>query len=117
MDQLDAFKAFEGLLAEQVGSLGGQGRVVVQQPGQAVAVVLVPVRALAGLEAVLVVHLHKLARLHQPGEQVGNLLAELSPAFLQVLHQQVGQGFRRGANALVHAGVAGQLVDEEDQRQ
>ena len=109
----------DGLLdggAEEVVAFGGDVRLVVAEPPFVHAELAVPLRALGGLDAVLALDLHQDALVRERVEGGRRLLAERAGVGVQVGDQQVGQRRHIGPDAGVHARVARQLADEEDER-
>ena len=116
VEDLDAGQRSLDGLAQPFGTLDAHGGRVVDHPVATGSELGFPVAAFLRLQAVLVVQLHQRAGVHQFGQERRQAAAQGGAVACQVLHQQVGQHLWIGANPAVHAGVAGQLADQEHQR-
>ena len=101
--------------AQQLGALAAHPGRIVDQLRLPVTELRLPLAALPGLQAVLVIELHERAG----GDELIELLRQLTPQRCAVLgeirHQEVGKYCRRGPNADVDAGLTGKFANQEDQ--
>ena len=87
-------------------AVAGQAAIIRVDAGAAVAEIVPPLGALAGLQTVLLAQLHQLALADQLAQQCRHTLAEIAAAGRQIFHQQVGQVCGGGT----HAGGRGAIA-------
>ena len=100
---------------QKLGAFAAHPGGIVDQTGLPVAEFRLPLAALAGLQAVLVIEFHQRTRRHQAIQQLREPAPQRGAILCQVLDQQIGQGIRRGSNPDIDAGLSGKLADQEDQ--
>ena len=99
---------------QQLGALAAHPGRIVDQLRLPVSELRFPLAALPGLKAVLVIELHQRAGGGELIEQLRQSTPQRCAVLGEVLHQEVGKHFRRGANADVDAGLTGELSNQED---
>ena len=99
--------------SQLAGAVARYTAVVSKDAGVGAVVGGGPLRALAGLQPVLIVYQHELAALDHAVQQSRYAGAEGGATDAEILHEQVGEHLGRGAEPGVGAGVGRELAYEE----